>query len=79
MLNIIFNAFQAMPEGGQLTISILKLETSCQISITDTGIGILEEQLDLLFSPFYTTKKGGNGLGLVETKKIVEATIKRVF
>lgn len=73
MLNLIFNAFQAMKEGGELTISLLKLESSCQISVTDTGIGILEEQLDLLFSPFYTTKKGGNGLGLVETQKIVQA------
>lgn len=78
MLNLIFNAFQAMKNGGELTISLLKLESSCQISVTDTGIGILEEQLDLLFSPFYTTKKRGNGLGLVETQKIVQAHYGRI-
>lgn len=73
MLNLIFNAFQAMPLGGQLTISLLKMESSCQISIADTGVGIEEDQLNHLFSPFYTTKKGGNGLGLVETQKIIQA------
>lgn len=73
MLNLIFNAFQAMPHGGELTVSLLKMESSCQIAISDTGLGIEEEQLNHLFSPFYTTKKGGNGLGLVETQKIVQA------
>lgn len=72
MLNLIFNAFQAMPDGGELTITLLKVEPHAQISIADTGIGMSEEQLDLLFSPFYTTKKGGHGLGLVETEKIVQ-------
>ncbi len=73
MLNLIFNAFQAMPHGGALTVSLLKMESSCQISIADSGVGIEEDQLNHLFSPFYTTKKGGNGLGLVETQKIIQA------
>lgn len=73
LLNLIFNAFQAMPLGGVLTISLLKRETSCQIAITDTGVGMEEEQLKSLFSPFFTTKQKGNGLGLVETQKIVQA------
>ncbi|HSX26530.1 MAG TPA: ATP-binding protein [Chlamydiales bacterium] len=73
LLNLLFNAFQAMPRGGTLTLSLLKMENSCQISISDTGVGIDEEQLKLLFSPFYTTKQKGNGLGLVETQKIVQA------
>lgn len=73
MLNLIFNAFQAMPYGGQLTIALLKMETSCQIVVTDTGVGMEEEQLKSLFSPFFTTKQKGNGLGLVETQKIVQA------
>jgi signal transduction histidine kinase len=73
MLNLMFNAFQAMPQGGILTISLLKRESSCQITVEDTGVGIEESQLSHLFSPFYTTKKGGNGLGLVETQKIIQA------
>lgn len=73
MLNLIFNAFQAMPHGGALTIALLKMEATCQIVVTDTGIGIEEEQLKSLFSPFFTTKQKGNGLGLVETQKIVQA------
>jgi len=73
LLNLIFNAFQAMPEGGLLTVSLLKRENSCQIAISDTGIGIEEEQQKNLFSPFFTTKQKGNGLGLVETQKIVQA------
>ncbi|MGB7978769.1 MAG: ATP-binding protein [Chlamydiales bacterium] len=73
LLNLIFNAFQAMPLGGSLTVSLLKIDSSCQIAIADTGLGMGEDQLERLFSPFYTTKKGGNGLGLVETQKIVQA------
>ncbi len=73
LLNLIFNAFQAMPLGGTLTIALLKRETSCQIAITDTGVGMEEEQLKHLFSPFFTTKQKGNGLGLVETQKIIQA------
>lgn len=73
LLNLIFNAVQAMSQGGELTISLLMMSSSCQIAVTDTGVGIEEEQQSLLFSPFYTTKKGGNGLGLVETQKIIQA------
>ncbi len=73
LLNLIFNGLQAMPLGGLLTISLLKMETTCQIVVTDTGIGMEEEELKNLFSPFFTTKQKGNGLGLVETQKIVQA------
>ena len=73
MLNLIFNAIQAMGQGGELTISLLMMASSCQISIADTGVGIDEEQQKMLFSPFFTTKRGGNGLGLVETQKIIQA------
>lgn len=73
MLNLIFNAFQAMPQGGELTISLLKMERAAQIAVTDTGLGMDDEQLKNLFSPFFTTKQKGNGLGLVETQKIVQA------
>ncbi len=73
LLNLVFNAFQAMPKGGILTVSLMKFESCCQIAISDTGVGIDEEQQKNLFSPFFTTKQKGNGLGLVETQKIVQA------
>jgi len=73
LLNLIFNAFQAMPEGGLLTLSLLKQTHCCQITISDTGIGMGDELLKQLFSPFFTTKQKGNGLGLVETQKIIQA------
>ncbi len=73
LLNLIFNAIQAMPQGGELTLSLLLRASSCQIAIADTGHGMDEEMQKRLFSPFFTTKKGGNGLGLVETQKIVQA------
>lgn len=73
LINLLFNAIQAMPMGGKITFSLIQQESNCQICITDTGVGIAEEDLDYLFSPFYTTKQGGNGLGLVETQKIVKA------
>lgn len=73
LLNLIVNAFQAMPNGGTLTVSLLKQDNQCLISITDTGIGIEEKDLPHLFSPFFTTKNKGNGLGLAETFKIIQA------
>lgn len=65
-LNLIFNAIEAMPEGGQLhLISVLdEDEKSTWIEIRDTGCGIHDENLDHIFDPFFTTKGEGNGTGL---------------
>ena len=73
LLNLIFNALQAMPAGGAVTMTLFKRDSSCQIAIGDTGIGMDEEEMKRLFSPFYTTKQKGNGLGLVEAQKIAQA------
>lgn len=73
LLNLIYNACQAMPQGGLLTIALWKLDNTCQIAVTDTGVGIDPNHLQQLFSPFFTTKKKGTGLGLVEAQKIVQA------
>lgn len=73
LLNLIFNAFHAMGVSGAITVSLLKAESCYQIAISDTGIGMDESQLKQIFSPFFTTKTKGNGLGLSEVKKIVQA------
>ena len=73
LLNLVFNAYQAMPSGGTLTLSLLKIDSCYQIAISDTGIGMSEEQQEKIFSPFFTTKKTGNGIGLSEVEKIIQA------
>jgi len=66
LLNFVSNAIEAMPEGGELKISAKedKLPRKIQIEISDTGMGIAQENLDKIFEPFFTTKKDGTGLGL---------------
>ena len=72
--NIILNAIQAMPEGGQLTVtSEVPSREWVAISFTDTGVGIPEENLGKLFEPLFTTKAKGIGLGLPIAKILVEA------
>ena len=69
--NIISNAIQAMPEGGQLVIkSEAPSPDWVTISIKDTGVGISEENLEKLFEPLFTTKAKGIGLGLAISKTL---------
>lgn len=73
ILNIIINAVEAMqPNQGVLTIGTNMENQFCVISIKDNGIGILPEQMNLLFDAFYTGKKNGMGLGLTTTHNIIE-------
>jgi signal transduction histidine kinase len=75
-LNLFVNAIQAMPDGGTLSVtsSILSQEEekNVVIRITDNGIGIAEEKLGMIFTPFYTNKNRGTGLGLAIVKNIIE-------
>jgi two-component system sensor histidine kinase HydH len=73
-LNLILNACDAMSKGGLLTISVKEAPSatnSVMISIQDTGGGIPSEMLPRIFSPFFTTKRHGTGLGLPIANRIV--------
>jgi signal transduction histidine kinase len=75
-LNILLNAIEATDEGGQMSVEIRTFsrksrERFLQVEIRDTGCGIPEEQFDNIFTPFFTTKKKGSGLGLSNTHQIV--------
>jgi len=76
--NLIMNAIQAMPNGGELTIDLSRTEEDLLVSFRDTGVGIPEENLGKLFNPFFTTKSKGQGLGLPVCKKLVEACDGRI-
>lgn len=73
IINLIVNAIEAMPEGGgKITITIVKEEKHISIKVADTGVGIHAENIDKLFSPFFTTKPDGDGFGLSEVHKIIQ-------
>lgn len=73
LTNLANNAFQAMEKGGTLSIKLLCNDAFAEIQIKDTGYGIPQENLKKLFSPFFSTKADGNGLGLAEVHKVVQA------
>ena len=73
LLNLITNGYDAMPGGGILDISVRSTGDSAQITVSDTGTGMDEETRANIFTPFYTTKSRGIGLGLAVTKRMVEA------
>jgi signal transduction histidine kinase len=72
IFNIILNAFQAMPSGGELTIRSGIFHDRATIIIEDTGIGVSRENLPRLFDPFFSTKTTGLGLGLAMTNRVIE-------
>jgi len=72
LLNIVINAQEAMPRGGTLEISTERYGDWASISVSDTGMGIAEENRDNLLRPFYSTKARGNGLGLAITQRIID-------
>lgn len=73
LTNLITNAIQAMPDGGRLTVSARENDSSYTIFVSDTGVGIREENLKKIFQPLFTTKSKGQGMGLAVVKRIVEA------
>jgi len=79
-INLLFNAIQSTPEKGKISITTKKRTKSngptdfIQVEVSDTGVGIPEEDLEKIFTPFFTTKakEEGSGLGLAMTHQIIE-------
>jgi signal transduction histidine kinase len=72
LYNVILNAFQAMPDGGTLTLRTRLSENLFSFSVEDTGTGISGDFIGKIFDPFFTTKVKGLGLGLAITKRVIE-------
>jgi signal transduction histidine kinase len=80
LLNLLLNALQAMPlervsldgTAGELLVRTLKSGNSAILYVSDTGVGIPNDNVAKIFAPYFTTKKGGTGLGLPTTRRIIE-------
>jgi signal transduction histidine kinase len=73
LLNLVINAQQAMPNGGQLVVRTNHTADGVALDLIDTGCGIDKDTLAQIFDTFFSTKPGGSGLGLPTARKIIEA------
>lgn len=73
LVNLVKNAFEAMPNGGELVVITQVTRTGVALEMIDNGCGMDENTLFRMFEPFYSTKNNGTGLGLPTAKKIIEA------
>ena len=72
ILNLILNAVQAMPDGGQLVVRTRGAANAVAIDLIDNGVGMDDKTKEQLFDAFFSSKRGGSGLGLPTTRKIIE-------
>jgi len=79
LVNLIINAIQAMPKGGKLMLGTSVKDHGAMISVEDSGPGIPEEIRPTIFSPYFSTKEGGTGLGLSGARRIISAQGGRIF
>ncbi|HEX3727375.1 MAG TPA: ATP-binding protein [Pirellulales bacterium] len=73
LINLVLNALQAMPDGGQLVVRTAPVASGVALELIDTGCGMDEKTAGQVFDAFFSTKPGGSGLGLPTTRKIIEA------
>lgn len=73
LLNLILNAVDAMPHGGQLEVTTCATPLGIEIEVADSGPGLPDDAMARLFEPFFTTKSNGTGLGLAIVERIAEA------
>ncbi len=72
ILNLLINAQQAMPDGGEVYIQLdAHSSTVARIDVIDTGPGVAEEDRDRIFQAYFSTKRGGTGLGLANTRRMI--------
>jgi PAS domain S-box-containing protein len=73
LLNVIINGCQAMPEGGPLKVATSRgSDGSARVTIADRGVGIADDDQERIFNLYYTTKKGGTGIGLAQAFRAVQ-------
>ena len=72
VLNLVLNAGESMPSGGQLRLMLTRRGEMAEISVGDTGKGIPLEHRQKIFQLFFTTRPGGSGIGLASTFRIVQ-------
>jgi len=78
LANLLSNAYEAMPQGGTVTLSAAARDAEVAISVADTGTGIEPAHLERIFEPLFTTKPAGIGLGLVVVQTLTESNHGRI-